>query len=107
MSDDLIQITSSFTGDTWTGEVDLAAHDSMPNDPTTEQKLERAFRFFNRVTEADERRLEEIGYRLPSMSAGDRVILNGEIWWCAAIGFKRDADRDPSERFAPWPLSGS
>ena len=80
---DHVEITSSFTGDTFACELDLG-------DGEPEEKLERVFRLFNRVSEEDARRLERIGYRLPSLSVGDRVVLNGEAWVCAPVGFERE-----------------
>lgn len=80
---DHIEITSGFTGESFACELDLG-------EGAPQQKLEVAFRFFNRVTDEDVERLERIGYTLPSMSAGDRVVLNGEAWVCAGVGFRRE-----------------
>jgi len=48
---------------------------------------EDAFRFFNRVTEADADRLEAIGYRLPSMSVGDLLVIGSDTFQCMSVGF--------------------
>lgn len=70
----------------WTGDVPFSETTS------TEAMLEEVFRYFNRVEEGDNARLEEIGYRLPSLSVGDRVILHREndeeTWEVVSIGFR-------------------
>lgn len=83
-----VRIESSFTGKTWEGEVEV-------------EDLEDVFRFFNRVEPGDGLRLELIGYRLPSLSAGDRVTLDGVTWECAPVGW---TPVDPDTPMKPWPL---
>lgn len=93
---DKVKVTSSFTNESWEGEVELAGATDM-------QKLGALFRLFNRVEDEDTVRLERIGYRLPSLSAGDRVVLNERVYRVDAGGFSLD-DRDPREPLKPWPL---
>lgn len=49
--------------------------------------LDVIFRRFNRVTEEDCYWLGEVGYRLPSLSVGDRVTLAGKTWECRPAGW--------------------
>ena len=70
---------------TWTGSVDL----DRPQGTSTEDALEQIFRLFNRVDFADGERLEALGYRLPSLSEGDEVTLDGETWEVSILGFRR------------------
>lgn len=58
----------------WEGDVDVAEPD-------------QAFRFFNRVDEADVKRLGELNYHLPSLSVGDLVTIDGKTWRCEASGW--------------------
>lgn len=81
-----VKITSAFTNESWEGEVDLHLR-WRTSDPT---RLEQIFRLFNRVDEADSERLERMGYTLPSLSVGDRVELDDEVWYVHPIGFKRE-----------------
>jgi hypothetical protein len=74
---------------TWTGTIDLARR----VDESTEETLERIFRLFNRVTPADGEYLSRIGYRLPSLSEGDEVTIDGETWRVGMVGFEQVADR--------------
>lgn len=60
---------------TWQGELDDL------------RDLEDAFRYFNRVDEADCERLERIGYKLPSLSVGDIVTVDGNPHVVASMGF--------------------
>jgi hypothetical protein len=94
---DRLTIVSSFTQQEWTGEMDLAG----TNDA---EKLESAYRTFNRESAEDSAYLESVGFRQPSMSAGDRVILNGTAYMCEPLGFSPDT-RDPHEPLNPWPLA--
>lgn len=91
-----LTITSCFTNESWTGRVDLG-------EGSPEEKLRRAFRLFNRVVPEDERFLQSIGFTLPSMSAGDRVVMDGVAWKCAWLGWERD-ERDPSIPLHPFPF---
>lgn len=64
----------------WSGKVQI---------PDGEASLiERIFRFFNRVDDADSERLDDIGYNLPSLSVGDTVMFDGRIFYCAPIGWQ-------------------
>jgi hypothetical protein len=76
----------------WEGEVDLAPFATTVSYSTGETRElplpEAAFRFFNRVEEADVKRLEEIGYDLPSLSVGDFVEIDGRTWEVAPVGFE-------------------
>ena len=53
---------------------------------------EGVFRAFNRVDDADCRRLEEWGYRLPSMSVGDLVVIDATTYRVDSIGFTKISD---------------
>lgn len=48
---------------------------------------EDAFRFFNVVEPGDDERLRALGYRLPSLSVGDEVTLDGTAYVVAPVGF--------------------
>ena len=74
-----LEIESIFTGEKWQGSQDLPADDS--------EALNIISRSFSRVDEADCDRLEEIGYRLPSISVGDRVRIDGRDYWADTIGW--------------------
>ena len=50
--------------------------------------LEDIFRAFNRVDEEDATRLEEIGYKLPSLSVGDIVVRETDQQMVASCGFR-------------------
>ena len=63
-----ITILSSFTHAVWSGDYMSSA--------TGEALLDEIFRYFNRVDEADAKRLERHRYTLPSLSAGDVVCLD-------------------------------
>lgn len=76
----------------WVGEVESA-------------DLEDIFREFNRVTEADCERLEEIGYALPSLSVGDTVEVEGKTWLCAGVGWVED--HDCQENAVPYESDGA
>ena len=49
---------------------------------------EALFRFFNRVDERDNDRLEAIGYRLPSLSVGDLLHWGSRSFRVAGSGFE-------------------
>jgi hypothetical protein len=78
---------------TWEGQVDLTPYTSYVSYQTGKRRevplTEAAFRFFNRVERADERRLLDIGYDLPSLSVGDLLTLDGETWEVAPMGFTK------------------
>lgn len=73
----------------WTGDVspeDLAAvHPAR--DESEGAVNEGLFRFFNRVDDGDEERLERIDYRLPSLSVGDLLHWESKTWRVAGVGF--------------------
>lgn len=83
--------TPGMIGPEWTGDVDSALigvdydGETPIIAPTT---LERLFRVFNRVDEHDGPRLEAMGYKLPSLSSGDVVTIEGKHWLCASMGWK-------------------
>jgi hypothetical protein len=80
-----IKIESHFRDEEWEGEIP----DQRPEN-STETYLEFIFRYFNRVDPGDDERLERIGYKLPSLTAGDTVVLeNGERWFCLTVGWMR------------------
>jgi hypothetical protein len=64
--------------------------DSNPGrkDPEAEDVLEDIFRAFNRVTSEDCERLDAIGYKLPSLSVGDTVILDQKVYEVKNLGFE-------------------
>jgi hypothetical protein len=67
------------------------------------QVNEILFRFFNRVDEGDGERLEQLGYRLPSLSVGDVVAWGGRRYLVEVVGFVEvDAE---GRRLTPpsWP----
>lgn len=65
---------SPFDSPVWQGELDAM-------DP------EEAIRFFNRVDDSDGHRLEDIGYRLPSLSVGDIIVLGRDTYRVMSAGF--------------------
>lgn len=73
---------------TWEGIV------PMPENVVTDEEIcEAVFRLFNRVDQADADRLEEWGYRLPSLSVGDIVGIDRgpyfDLHRVESAGFKR------------------
>lgn len=97
---DHVEITSAFSREKWAGVIELS-------DPkaTEYEKLEEIFRYFNRLDDEDAARLRDINFTQPSLSAGDRVVLNGHAYQCDVTGFSPD-ERDPHEPINPWPLGG-
>jgi hypothetical protein len=75
---------------TWEGEIPL---------PTDRSRLEAIFRFFNRVEDADADRLATIGYRLPSLSVADKIVLDGRTYEVDAVGFTEVPGDDEVEPF--------
>lgn len=69
----------------WSGELDDL------------RDLEDAFRYFNRVDEADCERLERIGYKLPSLSVGDIVTVDGNHHVVASMGFAPISEEEANE----------
>jgi hypothetical protein len=76
-----------FESTSWEGDVPAAT-------------LEEIFRYFNVVDSDDERRLEAVGYRLPSLSVGDRVTFNGRTWRCLVRGWEEVSVR-PAHKQTP------
>jgi hypothetical protein len=79
-------------GITWRGTVALAdlRRYLPPEAPVTRERMNEAiFRFFNRVDDSDCARLEAIGYRLPSLSAGDLVTVETVTFLVATSAFER------------------
>lgn len=87
---------------TWEGEVDLRPFMRPGAEATSAALLEAVFRAFNRVEIEDNDRLEEIGYRLPSLSVGDAVEINGDRWRCKSVGWEREKS-ERRTRGAAWP----
>lgn len=69
----------AYPSTSWTGEVP---------DPD----LDEVYRFFNRVPAADSRRLDRIGYELPSLSVGDEFAIGPRRWRVERAGFSEIAD---------------
>lgn len=69
----------------WSGDVNLV--NCAPGD-NIHDVLEHVFRYFNRVDIEDNYRLEDIGYRLPSLSSGDAVTIDGKTFKCAMVGWQ-------------------
>jgi len=82
-----LTIYSHFEGKTWTGDAAIRDHENEY------RVLERIFAAFNRVDDDDVVRLERIGYRLPSLSVGDRVTFvsgsrrDGRTYVVENVGF--------------------
>ena len=73
--------------DTDTFKTTLAAA-GINSGQEAEAILEDIFRAFNRVDESDVDRLNRIGYRLPSLSVGDTVILDQKVYEVKNLGFE-------------------
>jgi hypothetical protein len=67
----------------WTGNVP-----GVVTTDTAEHVNDLLFRFFNRVDVEDEERLEQLGYRLPSLSVGDLLHWGAKTWRVAGSGFE-------------------
>jgi hypothetical protein len=77
---------------TWRGEIPFAELCQLipPGQTPNRESLNAAiFRFFNRVEDEDSARLERLGYRLPSLSAGDLFTVEGVAFVVAGIGSER------------------
>lgn len=85
MSNFAITILSTMTGKKWMGSV--PPESVIDVDP--EAQLERIFRFFNRVEQADCDRLDALGYDLPSLTSGDFVEIDDQWWLCASGGWEK------------------
>jgi hypothetical protein len=66
---------------TWSGTLELTG--------TLDDRLNQIFRAFNRVDYGDGERLEALGYRLPSLSVGDEVTIDGATFRVEPVGFER------------------
>ena len=73
-----ITIFSTMSGKQWEGTTPAEAD---------VRNLQDIFRFFNRVEPEDSFRLENLGYDLPSLSAGDFVQADGQWFLCASVGW--------------------
>lgn len=82
-----LAIKSIFTGEVWRGSLELPSDDQAA--------LGKIFRLFNRVDDEDIDRLEKIGYRLPSLSVGDRVDLDSARYWANSVGWTKSWDDLP------------
>lgn len=67
----------------WSGEVEI------PMGADRDAFLDNVYRFFNRVDDADNERLDDIGYNLPSLSSGDTVMFDGKVFYCAPVGWQQ------------------
>lgn len=76
----------------WTGDVPSTVMSGLDTEAPLEQRVdavnERLFRLFNRVDLPDAERLDDWGYRLPSLSVGDVVTHHGNAYEVAGIGFQ-------------------
>lgn len=80
----MVTVYSHFRSQSWSGEVPDAELDGLQHIGNINEQL---FRLFNRVDEADVKRLEEWGYHLPSLSVGDTIAYQGKRFLVADIGF--------------------
>lgn len=75
----------------WFGDVSIGdlieANDREIKGIDADATNEALFRFFNRVDEGDNERLERIGYRLPSLSVGDLLHWGGKTHRVEGVGF--------------------
>src|SRR5215472_5429647 len=84
-----VKITSHFPDeegnarDPWEGDVPNDLLDRSSNYAVNNS----LFRLFNRVEWEDGERLEEWGYRLPSLSMGDRIEHSGLVWVIEGTGY--------------------
>lgn len=78
-----VSIHSHFDNGLWCGTVPFERADFDSDDALNEA----LFRTFNRVDSADCRRLEDWGYRLPSLSVEDLVSWGGKTFQVARVGF--------------------
>lgn len=79
-------VDEPFDRTSWAGDV------SLPEDEPTEALLERIFRMFNAVDDDDVIRMRQLGYELPSLSAGDVIAVEGRgRFRVNAVGFSEVA----------------
>jgi hypothetical protein len=77
-------------GISWQGHVPIELPDDTPAASANADAVnETLFRAFQRVDDADARRLEDLDYRLPSLSCGDLIAWGGITYRVLAIGFER------------------
>lgn len=81
-----VKIWTHWRGETWEGEVPGVFQDGS---------LDLIFRMFNRVEPEDNDRLESWGYRLPSLSVGDRVTVGGRRFAVAVVGWREEPADSP------------
>jgi hypothetical protein len=74
--------TPGMVGPEWSGDVNL-------NGQTSDSVLEHIFRLFNRVSDEDASRLAKWDYKLPSLSVGDIVTMEGNHYLVCGMGFKK------------------
>jgi hypothetical protein len=84
-----VTIVSGFTGQAWSDE---RPDDDRPDEDILEGRDGGLWREFNRVVDEDGPRLERLGFRQPSLSVGDLVILHddergGRAYRVAGVGF--------------------
>jgi hypothetical protein len=77
-----VVVESHWRDERWEGEI--------PETPASLRPLDHVWRFFQRVDDADAARLDALGYRLPSLSVGDVVELDGLRWRAASLGWEPD-----------------
>lgn len=71
----------------WSGEVPNSLIPPEGGWANPNQVNDNLFRFFNRVDEADCARLDALGYKLPSLSAGDFITWGEKTYKVRGIGF--------------------
>jgi hypothetical protein len=76
--------TPGMVGPEWTGEYEGQTVNGTP----AAGVLEAIFRHFNRVTDEDAKRLARMDYKLPSLSVGDIVSMEGTHYLVCGSGFK-------------------
>jgi len=85
----------------WRGDVELE-----DGDPSFQ--AEQVFRLFNRVSDADVKRLAKIVYELPSLSVGDLIVFSGHAFRIETSGFKQlDLQEQLLSQFFPEGASAS
>ena len=78
-------------GMSWTGTIPLSllGVSTQDLDSNPQAVNGRLWRLFNPVEPADSQLLGSLGYRLPSLSAGDLIAWEGVTWRAATLGFER------------------
>jgi hypothetical protein len=79
-------------GPEWSGEIGIGSCTCSDGQSCIEDDkdalLERIFRLFNRVSDEDAERLQRMDYKLPSLSVGDIVTMEGTHYLVCGMGFK-------------------